>query len=229
LARRPQASGSPRAGMRDVTSRLPPAITCAPRRYRSRDDGWLDRTGLRRSRGRRMTSTSPAVSLVSLVVVPITARSAKNLHTCSVVGHWLEPRATAWPCRRSRHPVASDALRCCCSVSTNSRRYGDADVANRNLCPSGIVHRRGNRARSHAEGIGTVIWATGYRRQYRGCVPVLDGRGEIPHRRRPPAGCTVLECSFSDNATRISSTASADALAQSGDCRSTWAIFVVGG
>lgn len=33
-----------------------------------------------------------------------------------------------------------------------------------------------------AEGIGTVLWATGYRRDYSWLnVPVLDARGEIEH------------------------------------------------
>jgi putative flavoprotein involved in K+ transport len=46
-----------------------------------------------------------------------------------------------------------------------------------------------------ADGVGTVVWATGYRRTYPWLhVPVLDGHGEIAHRRgvTPVRGLYVL-------------------------------------
>jgi putative flavoprotein involved in K+ transport len=51
----------------------------------------------------------------------------------------------------------------------------------------------------HAERIGTVIWATGYRRAYPWLrVPVLDGRGEIHHQSgvTPHRGLYVLGLNF---------------------------------
>jgi putative flavoprotein involved in K+ transport len=50
-----------------------------------------------------------------------------------------------------------------------------------------------------AEGIGTVLWATGYRRAYPWLrVPVLDGRGEIHHQGgvTPHPGLYVLGLNF---------------------------------
>jgi putative flavoprotein involved in K+ transport len=51
----------------------------------------------------------------------------------------------------------------------------------------------------HAEGIRTVVWATGFRRQYSWlAVPVLDARGEIRHQGgvTPAPGLYVLGLNF---------------------------------
>ncbi len=183
-----------------------------PRRYRGRDVmWWLDRTGLFDATVGDVYDVDISRSQPSFQLVGRPDHRSiglKNLQMAGVrvVGHLTgaEGHRVAFADDLVKTTVASDAKLALLLQRFDefSSRHGlDADVGKPE--PFVPVWQSFTDAATglnlHAEGIGTVIWATGYRRQYPWLhVPVLDGRGEIRHTGgvTPSTGLYVLGMQF---------------------------------
>ena len=186
----------------DELNRAGRAVTIAvghhtrlPRRYRGRDIlWWLDRMGVFDETVDQVYDVEISREQPSLQLVGHPDHATLDLATLQargvrVVGRLLDVRRRSWHASptiswRPRPPRTS-SWRACCSASTpsSSCRGIEADAA-ASFEPHclGFAERRDGAGRSRDAGIRTVIWATGFRRQYPWLkLPVLDGRGEIRH------------------------------------------------
>jgi len=166
-----------------------------PRRYRGRDVmWWLDRTGLFAATVRDVYDVDISRSQPSFQLVGRPDHRSISLKTLQlagvrVVGHLIgaEGHRVVFADDLVKTTVASDA-----KLALLLQRFDefssdqglDSEVSEPEpfvpIWPS--FTDAAVRLDLDAEGIRTVIWATGYRRQYPWLhVPVLDGRGEIRH------------------------------------------------
>ena len=184
--------------------------TRLPRRYRGRDIlWWLDQLGMLSQSAETVHELQVARRQPSLQLVGSPDHSSLNLATLHAAGVRLVGRLR--DVDGSRVAVADDLI-----ATTAAADIKMADILTR---IDQFVARTGVAAPPaepfqptwtvvggtpetldlHREGIGTVLWATGYRREYPWLhVPVLDGRGEIIHDGgvTPVPGLYVLGLNF---------------------------------
>jgi putative flavoprotein involved in K+ transport len=168
--------------------------TRLPREYRGRDIlWWLDAMGVLDEAVDEVFDVAISRSQPSLQLVGRPDRSTLDLPTLQARGVRLVGRAVGVEGSRVcfaddlvAHTVAADArlARLIQRIDVYAARTGlDAEAGPREpfrpfLWPAPAPTEVDIRA----EGIATVIWATGFRRQYPWLeVPVLDQRGEIRH------------------------------------------------
>jgi putative flavoprotein involved in K+ transport len=181
-----------------------------PRRYRGMDIWWwLDRLGVLHKTIDEMTDPVAARREPSLQLVGRPTGDNVDLATLHALGVRLAGRLT----RVDGHRVAfaNDLARTTAAADTRMRRVlaaidrhvDDNGLAAEVLEPENIDPVTPDAAFDsldlHAAGITTVLWATGFRRDYSWLhVPVLDGSGEIRQRRgvTPAAGLYVLGLRF---------------------------------
>lgn len=183
-----------RAAGRDVTIAVG-RHSRMPRNYRGMDIfWWLDRLGtldrtLDELPDRHAARTEPSLQLVGRP----DGRSL-DLATLQAAGVRLAGRLVGADGRRLRFAAdlpntvgAADARlrRVVASIDAYIDRHGlAAEMLAPEPFPSAQVEGAIERIDLRAEGIGTVIWATGHRRPYRWLqIPVLDEHGEIRQRQ----------------------------------------------
>ena len=203
------AAGRRRAGSRRIRNRraacggdptIRPACrasrpgrhTRLPRRYRGRDTWWwLERIGVLDEATDEVSDLHRARALPSFQLVGRAGRShhrSRHIARCGRAHSWSRHRrrgqhlctcATTWPRPPTRHRQRWNA---CWRASTSSlTRLALPPV--RTMPPAPCMFDASPTALDlAAEGIRTVLWATGYRRDYSWLkVPVLDAAGEICH------------------------------------------------
>jgi putative flavoprotein involved in K+ transport len=183
--------------------------TRLPRRYRGRDiQWWLDRTGILDEAADAVADLEAARRQPSLQLVGRDDGRTLDLGTLRDAGVRLAGRAVAVD--RARVRFAGDLARSVADAEARLARLLrriDGFVERGALAgapppepPRPLRLPAGPAALDlRAEGIRTVLWATGYRRSYPWLrVPVLDGRGEIRHDGgiTPVPGLYVLGLQF---------------------------------
>lgn len=164
--------------------------TRLPRRYRGRDIWcWLERTGLLDTRTTEMRDLARARRQPSFQLVGREAGGAIDLGTLQDIGVRLLGRATG-ATGGTLHlqddlaeavEAAQQALeRLLARIDTVADAEGaPAEAGAAHRIPVGAVPTALD---LEAAGIGTVVWATGFRRDYGWLqVPVLDAEGELLH------------------------------------------------
>ena len=164
-----------------------------PRRYLGRDVlWWLDRMGIFDQRLDELPDPAASLRQPSMQLVGRTDHASVDLATLQDAGVRLVGRVEAIEDRsvrlsndleRTSRDADARLDRLLDRIDAFARSRGIADVGS-DTRPARV---RPAPAPEHldlrAEGIRTVLWATGYRRRYPWLrVPVLDARGEIRHR-----------------------------------------------
>lgn len=181
-----------------------------PRRYRGRDiQWWLDTTGILDERWDAVRDLEAARRQPSLQLVGTDDHRTLDLGVLRGLGVRLAGRVEGVDGRRV--VLAEDLAATLAAADERLARVLrriDAHVERSRPAAAvppaeGIAPIRAPRAPAaidlRAEGIRTVLWATGYRRSYPWLrVPVLDGRGEIVHQGgiTPEPGLCVLGLQF---------------------------------
>jgi putative flavoprotein involved in K+ transport len=159
-----------------------------PRRYRGRDIfHWFDRAGLLADRWDQAPNLAAARRQPSL---QLSGHGPIDLGLLAGMGVRLAGRARAADGRRLRladtlaTDIAGAEARChrtLARIDAFIERAGIAAPADPDAWCQPVAPRPGpTRIDLRAQGIGTVIFATGYRRDYRWLdLPVLDARGEL--------------------------------------------------
>lgn len=184
--------------------------TRLPRTYRGRDIlWWFDEMGIFAERARDARNLEASRSQPSMQLVGSPTRESIDLGVLHRAGVRIVGRAAAVDGHRV---LLADDL-----VETTAA--ADVKLARLRMQIDAYVRRRGlegevgspepfdpirlpespERLDLRAEGIGTVLWATGFRRSYPWLrVPVLDERGEIRHEEgiTPSPGLYVLGLQF---------------------------------
>jgi putative flavoprotein involved in K+ transport len=166
--------------------------TRLPRTYRGMDSfWWLDRMGTLERRRDEMADLHAAIHEPSLQLSG--AGNAVDLPSLQGIGVRLTGRLVG--ADRDRVTLADDLAASACSADRRLRRL--LSRIDRHARQSGLESEVSTRERVtgietgpspttidlRADGISSVIWATGYRREYPWLhVPVLDARGELVHR-----------------------------------------------
>ncbi len=180
-----------------------------PRRYRGRDiQWWLDAAGILDERWDAVPDLEAARRQPSLQLVGTADHRTLDLGVLRGLGVRLAGRVAGVQGRRvvfaddlaATLAAADDRLaRVLRRIDAHVERSRPAAVAP----PERIAPIRAPPAPAeidlHAQGIRTVLWATGYRRSYPWLrLPVLDGRGEIVHQGgiTPEPGLYVLGLQF---------------------------------
>jgi putative flavoprotein involved in K+ transport len=167
--------------------------TRLPRTYRGKDIlWWLDRMGVLDERAEHVKDLEVSRNQPSLQLVGTSDRRTLDLATLSASGVRLVGRATE--ADRTRVSFADDLVENVVGADAKlaklrSRIDGfiDAMGVGDELAPAEPfsltdVPDAPTRLDLRAEGIRTVLWATGYRRDYSWLrLPILDTRGEIIH------------------------------------------------
>jgi putative flavoprotein involved in K+ transport len=180
-----------------------------PREYRGRDImWWLDRTGvLDRSveelREPESGKHEPSLQLVGRRPGPAVDLGALRDRGIRLVGRveGAEGRVVRLGRDLERHMAAADArlARVLARIDAYAEQHGFERPPAEHVDPVAPPDASPSRIDLKASGIRTILWATGYRRQYPWLrVPVLDAEGEIRHRRgrTPLAGLYVLGMQF---------------------------------
>jgi putative flavoprotein involved in K+ transport len=179
-----------------------------PRRYRGRDiQWWLDAVGILDERWDAVADLEAARRAPSLQLAGADDHRALDLDVLRGLGVRVAGRVAKVEGSRvvladdlAATVAAADArlARLLRRIDAHAERSGPAAAP-----PEPIAPIRAPRAPTaidlRAEGIRTVLWATGYRRSYRWLrVPVLDPRGEIVHHGgvTPEPGLYVLGLQF---------------------------------
>jgi putative flavoprotein involved in K+ transport len=168
--------------------------TRLPRRYRGKDIlWWLDRLGILTQDASSVHDVAISRAQPSLQLVGRPDHATVDLmylheHGVRLVGRVLDMKAT-------RVELADDLIATAAAADVKlatmrtrideyARRAGvDADAAEPFVPTWSITRDAVSRLDLRAERIGTIIWATGYRRMYDWLrVPAFDKRGEIVHR-----------------------------------------------
>ena len=179
-----------------------------PRRYRGRDIfWWLDRSGILDEPIDRTRNAEAARRQPSLQLIGDASRASIDLGTLADCGIRLIGRATA--AGEGRMAFAGDLAETVGSAERRLIRLRDRI--------DGYILQSGEEVPDaepfaplsltcgettldlRAEGISTVIWATGFRRRYPWLrAPALDARGEIVHRGgiTPLPGLCVIGLRF---------------------------------
>jgi putative flavoprotein involved in K+ transport len=181
-----------------------------PRRYRGRDiQWWLDATGILGERWDAVPDLEAARRQPSLQLVGTDDHRTLDLGVLRGLGVRLAGRVAA--AQGQRVAFADDLAATLAAADDRLARVLrriDAHVEQSGLAAAvsraeRIAPIRAPRAPAHvdlrAEGIRTVLWATGYRRSYPWLrLPVLDSRGEIVHQGgiTPEPGLYVLGLQF---------------------------------
>jgi putative flavoprotein involved in K+ transport len=183
-----------------------------PRRYRGRDiQWWLDAAGILDERWDAVADLEAARRAPSLQLVGADDHRTLDLDVLRGLGVRVAGRVAG--VEGSRVVLADDLAatlaaadarlaRLLRRIDAHAERSGPAAATPPEL-PELIAPIRAPRAPTaidlRAEGIRTVLWATGYRRSYPWLrVPVLDHRGEIVHHGgvTPVPGLYVLGLQF---------------------------------
>ena len=181
--------------------------TRMPRTYRGRDImAWMDRTGLLDETAEQVRDLAWARAQPSLQLVGRPDRHSLDLGVLHGMGVRVLGRAVGMD--GTVLHLADDLPRTTASAQRRLERLlgridalADAEGAPGEDWPSALDLPAPAPARLdlRAEGIRTVVWATGFRRDYGWLqVPVLDAQGEILHRGgiTPSPGLYVLGLRF---------------------------------
>lgn len=168
--------------------------TRLPRRYRGRDIlHWLDAMGLLDERAEQVHDLAASLRQPSFQLVGRPDHATLDLGVLQAMGVRLV--GTAVDVEDGRVELCSDLAASTLRADAKLERLLDRiDRFAERAGLAGEIPAAERPAPVHplpapssldlaAEGISTVLWATGYRRNYDWLqVPVLDGRGEIRHR-----------------------------------------------
>jgi len=165
-----------------------------PRTYRGRDVlWWMDASGVWDQRHDELDDLTRARRLPSPQLVGTPGRTTLDLNALSAMGVKLVGR---WAAIRDGRALFSGGLRNVCSLADlkmgrllgvfddwASARGIEADVdPPERLAPTQMPPAPGLQLDLTSGEIGTVIWATGFRPDYRWLkVPVLDSKGHLRH------------------------------------------------
>jgi putative flavoprotein involved in K+ transport len=181
--------------------------TRLPRTYRGRDImAWMDRVGVLDERAEQQRDLRAARAQPSLQLAGHPDRRSLDLGVLRGMGVRLLGRVsgadgTALHFGDDLARTTADAQRRLERLLARIDAAADAEGAPPEAWPRGLDFPAPapDRLDLLAEGIRTVVWATGFRRDYRWLqVPVLDAEGEIVHRGgiTPSAGLYVLGLRF---------------------------------
>jgi len=181
-----------RAAGRDVTLAVGRHVRL-PRRYRGRDIiWWMDRSGLLTDRIELMPDPDAARGQPSLQLVGDPARQRLDLSTLAGSGVRILGRAEAFDGPTAH--FAGDLTETTAAAERKliwlRRRIDDfidaggaaGEISARESYAPVALHAPAQAIDLKAEGISTVIWATGFGRRYGWLkAPVFDARGELRH------------------------------------------------
>ena len=167
--------------------------TRLPRTYRGKDIlWWFDKMGVLDERAEDVKDLQVSRRQPSMQLVGSSDRRTLDLGTLTAAGARLVGRAVGASGNRMtfdddllEHAVAADAK--LAKVRSRIDGFIDAMGIGAELEPAEPfalteVPESPSRLDLRAEGIRTVLWATGYRRDYSWLkLPVLDARGEVVH------------------------------------------------
>jgi putative flavoprotein involved in K+ transport len=166
--------------------------TRLPRTYCGRDVmWWMDRAGILDQRYDQVGDIAAARRQPSLQLVGADSGRSLDLAGLRERGVRLVGRAVgahgaaigfAGDLAQSTSAADAKLYRLLDRIDAFARRHGmQAEPARRP--PAAAQTGEATTINLHAEGITTVLWATGFRRDYSWLhVPVVDGRGELRHR-----------------------------------------------
>jgi putative flavoprotein involved in K+ transport len=180
-----------------------------PRRYRGRDVmWWLDAAGVLDERAEDVADLEAARRQPSLQLVGSDDHRTIDLGTLRALGVRLAGRVVGAEGGRvllgddlARSVAAAEGrlTRLLRRIDAHVERRAAADVPPAEPIAPIALPRAPTALDLRAEGIRTVVWATGYRRRYPWLhLPVLDARGEIHHAGgvTPEPGLYVLGLQF---------------------------------
>jgi putative flavoprotein involved in K+ transport len=184
--------------------------TFLPRRYRGFDiQWWLDRTGILDRRAEDVADLDAARREPSLQLVGDPRGRSLGLDRLQWAGVRLAGRMTA--VRSRRISFADDIAATCATAYARQQRI--LDRVDAHIVVTGLAGEVDDPVRPkpvrvdhpvvdldlRRAGISTVLWATGFRREYPWLqIPVLDAAGEIRHRGgvTPVPGLYVMGLPF---------------------------------
>ncbi len=179
--------------------------TRLPRRWRGRDImAWMERAGVLDETIEQVADPAWARAQPSLQLVGAPDRRSLDLGALHRIGVRLVGRAirvdgSVLHCADDLARTTASAERTLHRLLDRLDRLADAEGAPREDRPAPPALPAAVSTQLDLGQIGTVIWATGYRRDYAWLqVPVLDGLGEIVHQGgvTPSPGLYVLGLRF---------------------------------